>query len=35
MLAAIPESRMIGIPTTKATPAASSEAAIAEGNTGY
>ena len=35
MLAAIPERRMIGTPTMKATIAASSAAAIAEGTIGY
>ena len=35
MAAAMPESRMIGMPTTKATMAASSAAAIADGSIGY
>ena len=33
--AAMPDRRMIGMPTTRATSAASVDAAIAEGNTGY
>ena len=35
MLAARPERRMIGKPTTRATSAASVAEAIADGNTGY
>ena len=35
MAAAIPESRMIGMPTTSATRAASAAAASAEGRNGY